>query len=89
MKNEVGKPVIVGVIVVVLVIVAVIGWKVFAPGGGAPSGGGTKDTAARDAHFRAHPADKAVFDSMNSHSGGPQPVGGQTHNGYSSAGTMR
>ena len=66
MKQEVSQPLVIGIVVVVVIAVAIIGWKMFAPSaGGAPAGGGTASADARAQHFKDHPGDKAVFDSMN------------------------
>jgi hypothetical protein len=64
---------------VVVIVVAVIGWKVFAPSGSSPTGGATENASAREAHFKEHPEHKAIFDSMNSKAtppgGGGAPAG--------------
>ena len=74
MKNEVSKPLMVGVILVVVLVVAVIGWKMFSSSSGnTAAGGGTLDASSREAHFKDHPGDRAVFESMNK---GAAPPGG-------------
>ena len=81
MKGEVSKSLIFGILAVVVIVVAIVGWKVFGPSSGPGSAESSQSASSREAHFKDHPGDKAVFDSMNKGAvapggGGSQGAGG-------------